>query len=199
MQPADVRAARRPGPAAAPPGARRHHHRVGVAVLMLTGGMLAVWIRLRQQALDAGEAWVPTGVTIPEVPANVMLAGSRRAVGVRPLDGLRRSAGATASTSACRSGSSAFSGWPSSTPRPTSTSTHRPAHRRSGYAGMFYAITGMVIVLASHRRRVHRRRRVPHPRRPRRPTRRSSLAHLVYWYVVAAAFCAVWLIVYVTK
>ena len=37
--------------------------------------MLAVWILQRERALDAGEPWVPEGVTIPQVPANVMLIG----------------------------------------------------------------------------------------------------------------------------
>ena len=47
----------------------------GVATVMLIGGMLAVWILQRERAIDAEGTWVPEGVTIPEVPANVMLIG----------------------------------------------------------------------------------------------------------------------------
>ena len=31
----------------------------GVATWMLIGGMLAIWILLRERALDAGEPWLP--------------------------------------------------------------------------------------------------------------------------------------------
>ena len=43
------------------------------AIAMLIGGMLAVWALQRTRALDAGNSWLPSDVTIPEVPANVML------------------------------------------------------------------------------------------------------------------------------
>ena len=47
----------------------------GVAVVMLVGGMLAIWILQRERTLDAGELWIPKGASIPEVPSNVMLIG----------------------------------------------------------------------------------------------------------------------------
>ena len=47
----------------------------GVATAMLVGGMLAVWVLQRDRSIDAVGTWVPEGVTIPEVPANVMLIG----------------------------------------------------------------------------------------------------------------------------
>ena len=44
-----------------------------MAMIMLAGGMLAVWLVQRDATLAAGELWIPKGVAIPEVPANVML------------------------------------------------------------------------------------------------------------------------------
>jgi len=44
-----------------------------VAMTMLTGGMLGVWMLLRSRVLDAGSDWIPSGLTVPEVPSNIML------------------------------------------------------------------------------------------------------------------------------
>jgi cytochrome c oxidase subunit 3 len=60
-----------------PPPARRQvlvgASLAAVAMAMLIGGMLAVWLLMRTRAIDAGESWLPSGVTIPEVPSNIML------------------------------------------------------------------------------------------------------------------------------
>ena len=63
-------------PAPAPPP--RRQVLIGTAVasmgaLTLIGGMLAVYIRLRENARDVDQPWVPDGVRIPDVPSNVML------------------------------------------------------------------------------------------------------------------------------
>ena len=63
-----------PGPTPAP----RRQTLVGMAfaavgIIMLIGGMLAVWLLQRTEALDAGESWLPSGVVIPEVPSNIIL------------------------------------------------------------------------------------------------------------------------------
>ena len=39
----------------------------GVAMLMVTGGMLGIWILMRERAFEAEGTWVPEGITIPEV------------------------------------------------------------------------------------------------------------------------------------
>ena len=44
-----------------------------MAMIMLAGGMLAVWLLQRDTTLAAGDTWIPKGVGVPEVPANVML------------------------------------------------------------------------------------------------------------------------------
>ena len=63
-------------PAPAPPARRQVLVGTAVAslgVVTLIGGMLAVYIRLREDVRSTGEPWVPESVTIPEVPTNVML------------------------------------------------------------------------------------------------------------------------------
>jgi heme/copper-type cytochrome/quinol oxidase subunit 3 len=169
----------------------------GVATLMLVGGMLAVWILQRQRALDAGEPWVPKGIIIPEVPSNVMVItvwglcvfaqwaawSARRADRAHTAVALGLSALMALAVINAQAYVYAQMGL---------------AIADSGYAGMFYAITGTMIALlvcglvftgvAAFRflgGRTADQELV------------SALA--LYWYVLAAAFSAVWLIVYVTK
>ena len=62
------------GPAAAP---RRQviagSVMASVAMIMLTGGMLAVWSEQRTNFVESEGTWLPNGVVIPEVAANVAL------------------------------------------------------------------------------------------------------------------------------
>lgn len=64
-----------PAPAPAP----RRQVFVGTALACaagaaLMGGMLALWMRFREVAVNGPEnRWLPKGVVIPEVPSNVML------------------------------------------------------------------------------------------------------------------------------
>jgi len=44
-----------------------------VAMVMLTAGMLGIWAVKRTAVVDTGEAWIPSGVDVPEVPTNVIL------------------------------------------------------------------------------------------------------------------------------
>ncbi len=44
-----------------------------VAIIMLTGGMLAVWLLQRTRGARRRRELAPDGVIIPEVPANIML------------------------------------------------------------------------------------------------------------------------------
>ncbi len=63
---------------AAPAPAPRRQILVGTAVTCaaltaLFGGMFALYLRLRDQTLAASGNWLPDGVSVPMVPANVML------------------------------------------------------------------------------------------------------------------------------
>jgi len=170
-----------------------------VAAMMLIGGMLAVYIRLRQQTLDSADdaVWVPDGITIPEVPVNVMLmsfftlclfaqwavyAARRRdrphlgvALGLVALIGLAiiNAQGYVYNRMELPVGETAF-------------------------AGMFYAVTGAMLALviigvaftAVAAFRVLGGREAD---------TEIVAANALYWYVLSAVFSALWLIVYVTK
>jgi len=187
-------------PAPAPPPRRQVF--VGTAIasasaLMLIGGMLAVWILQRNHAIDAGEEWLPRGVTLPEVAANVMLitvlvipmfaqwavyAARRRD---RVHLGLALSLVALLGLAAVNAQAYIYS-------------QAEIAVADSGYAPMFYAVTGTVVALliigvvfslVTLFRLLGGR------------DSESELAasNALYWYVLTVVFSAVWLIVYVTK
>jgi heme/copper-type cytochrome/quinol oxidase subunit 3 len=169
----------------------------GVASIMLVGGMLAIWVLQRQRTIDAGETWVPKGIVIPEVPANVMLVGvwglcvfaqwacwsARRAD--RPHTALALSITGVMGIAIINAQAYVYS------------QLDLPI-AGSGYAGMFYAITGTMIALftiglvftgvAAFRFLGGRTQ-----------DQEIVAANAMYWYVLAAAFSAVWLLVYVTK
>ena len=188
-------------PAAPPPPPRRQVLVAttigGVAVLMLTGGMLSLYIRLRTQVLNTGDSWVPNGVKIPEVPANVMLAGLAGLLVFAhwTVYGIRRRDRVHVSLSLGLVGLLGLA--------IINAQVYIYQHldlpiASNGYAGMFYAITGMVLVLLVIGvvfTTVCAFRILG----GRDEDQELVLAHLVYWYAVTAAFCAVWLIVYVTK
>jgi heme/copper-type cytochrome/quinol oxidase subunit 3 len=170
-----------------------------VAAMMLIGGMLAVYIRIRQQTLGSADdaVWVPDDITIPEVPVNVMLisfftlclfaqwavyAARRRdrphvglALGLVALIGLAiiNAQGYIYNRMELPIGETAF-------------------------AGMFYAVTGAMLALviigvaftAVAAFRVLGGREAD---------TEIVAAHALYWYVLSAVFSALWLIVYVTR
>jgi heme/copper-type cytochrome/quinol oxidase subunit 3 len=170
----------------------------GVAAVMLVGGMLAVWILQRERAIDAGGTWLPDGITIPEVPANVMLIGvwgmcvfaqwaswsARRAD--RAHTGLALGIVAVMTVALINAQAYVY------------TQMGVTVTDETGYGAMFYAVTGTVIALfivglgftgvAAFRFLGGRT-----------ADREIVAAHALYWYVLAAVFSAVWLIVYVTK
>jgi heme/copper-type cytochrome/quinol oxidase subunit 3 len=169
----------------------------GVATIMLIGGMLAVWVLQRERALDAEGTWLPQGVTIPEVPTNVMLIGvwavtvfaqwavyaARR--GDKVHTGL--ALGIVAVMTLALINAQAF----------VYNQIELPI-ADSGYAGMFFAITGTMLALfivGLGFTAVTAFRYLG----GRTSDRGLVAAHALYWYVLAAVFSAVWLIVYVTK
>ena len=68
-----------------------------------------------------------------------------------------------------------------------------------GYAGHVLRHHRHVFALHDRRRGVHRRHRVPLPRRSQAATARSSPPTPSYWYFLAAVYAAMWFVVYVTK
>lgn len=167
-----------------------------VAMAMLAGGMLAVWSLQRRRTVDAGEAWLPSGVTVPEVPVNVMLiafAGIATfvqwAVWAAKRDDRGNVAfalGINALTAIMVINAQAF------------------VYAEMGigigdgaYAAMFYAVTGMFMTLMIIG--VMFTAVVAFRFLGGRSDREIVAAHAIYWYAVAVVFAAIWFVVYITK
>jgi heme/copper-type cytochrome/quinol oxidase subunit 3 len=187
-------------PAPAPPPRRQVLIGTAVAsmgVLTLMGGLLAVYIRLREDARDTGESWVPEGVTIPEVPSNVMLISFFALVlfaqwtvyAARHRDRVHigLSLGLVGLVGLAIVNAQAYVYNRMALPAADST-----------YASLFYAVTGtttVLVVVGLVFTAVTAFRLLG----GRESDQEIVAAHALYWYVLTAAFCAVWLIVYVSK
>jgi heme/copper-type cytochrome/quinol oxidase subunit 3 len=189
-------------PAPAPPPRRQvlvGTALAGAGTLMIIGGMLAVWVLQRERALDGPEGtWVPSDVTIPEVPTNVMLIGMFALVlfaqwavyaarrGDRTHTGL--AFGLVGLLGLAVINAQAYV-W---------NQIELPIAEEGGYAGMFYAVTGtmtVLLVVGVVFTGVTAFRYLG----GRTTDREIVAAHALYWYVLTVAFCAVWFVVYVTK
>jgi cytochrome c oxidase subunit 3 len=186
---------------AAPSAAPRRQLFVGTAVAcvagtMLIGGMCAIWVLIRQRHVDAGERF-PGKYIITEVATNVMLmtvfalclfaqwavySGKR---GDRAHTGL--ALGVVGLLAVAFINAQSFVWHDMAVPI-----------RENYYGALFYALTGtmtalVVIGLAFSAitafRTLGGRLRDPE----------ILSAHALYWYFTAAAYSAVWFVVYVTK
>ncbi len=188
-------------PAAAPPAPRRQLFigtALGVAAgTMLIGGMLAVYVLLRERFLDGGGERFPADYIIPEVASNVMLmtiwglclfaqwavySGSR---GDRAHTALALVV--TAILAVAFINAQAF------------VYINMGVEMSADYYGaLFYAVTGTMtaIVAAGLFYTAVAAFRVLGGRL--RETEILS-AHALFWYFAAAAYSAVWFVVYVTK
>ena len=166
-----------------------------VAGSMLIGGMLAVWLLQRQRVADAGGRF-PAEFTIPEVASNVMLVtiyglclfAQWSVYAARRDDraNLGLSLGLVGVMGVAFINAQAF----------VYVDMEMPI-AEGGYPGMFYAITGtmLALVIAGLAFTAVTAFRVLGGR----SDRPLVAAHALYWYFVAAAFSAVWFVVYVTK
>lgn len=186
------------GPAPAP----RNQLLVGttlasIAMVMLTGGMLAVWAVKRSSAIEAGQSWLPSGVTVPEVPTNVMLIAfpalcsfAQWAVWAAKRDDRANTVfalGTTAFVALLIFNAQAFV-W----------SQMGVAVGEGEYGSMFFAITGTFAALmvvgilftgvTAFRYLAGRTRE-----------REILTAHAIFWYAMTAVYSAIWFLVYVTK
>jgi cytochrome c oxidase subunit 3 len=167
-----------------------------MAIAMVVGGMLAVWVLQRTRANDAGESWVPSGVTIPEVPTNVMLIAfvavctfAQWAVWAGKHDDRGHALlalGLTGMIALMIVNAQAFV-------------YHEIGlgAADSAYASMFYAVTGMFValMLAGFIFTVI----VTFRQFGGRTDSELLVAHALFWYVMSAAYAAIWYVVYVLK
>jgi heme/copper-type cytochrome/quinol oxidase subunit 3 len=176
----------------------------GAAGLMLVGGMMATWLQFRADAPVRESAkrgfikdWMPERIIVPEVAANIMLLGllvvcvmAQWAVySAKRNDRTHTSLalGVTALMALAVINAQIFI-W-----------TQMGVGARDGaFHSMFYASTGAMTALllsglvftavASFRYLGGRTKEVE-----------LVSAHALYWYFLAAAFCAVWFVIYVQK
>jgi cytochrome c oxidase subunit 3 len=159
--------------------------------------MLAIWAVKRSAAIDGGEAWLPDGVTVPEVPTNVMLIAfaalcsfAQWAIWSAQRDDRANTVfalGCTAFVALLIINAQAFV-----------YSQIDLSVTDGAYGSMFYAITGTFLALmvvgllftavAAFRYLAGRTR-----------DREILTAHAIYWYAMTAVFAAIWFVVYVIK
>ena len=175
------------------------------AMVMMVSGMLAVWMKFRAAAPTRASSdglyqikdWLPADIKIPEVAANTMFStffvaclmaqwavysAKRKDSGHRSLALLITSVIGVAIINA------QVAVW----------SQMGIGVRDGAYQTMFYAVTGTMVVLvaigiafgvAAYFRSVG----------GRSDDLQVVSAHALYWYVLTAAFTAVWFLVYVQK
>ncbi len=187
--------------AAAPSSAPRRQVLVGtafacVAGTMLVGGMLAVWLVIRDRAIAAEGTWVPPDVTIPEVPSNIMLI-SFLALVVFAQWAVYAARRGERSSAALALGATGLVAIAVVNAQAFVYSQMGLPIADTAYGPMFYAVTGVFLVLmvVGLAFTVVTAFRVLGGR----SDGDVVAAHALYWYFVAAAFAAIWLIVYVTK
>jgi cytochrome c oxidase subunit 3 len=187
----------------APAPAPRRQVLVGTAVaaaagIALLGGMLAMWLRFRDEAMNGADGrWFPDGVSVPLVAANVMLIAliplcifAQWAVysakrDDKPHTGLALGLVGLMALAFINAQAYIYS------------QMKLPADGGT-FAAMFYAITGAMMALAiigvvftcvTAFRYLG----------GRTTDRELVAAHALYWYVLSAGFTALWFVVYVTK
>lgn len=188
-----------PAPAPAP----RRQLLVGTALasaasIALVGGMLALWVRFREQAINGPtHRWLPEGVTIPEVAANVML------IALIPLCVFAQWAVYSAKRddkphTGLALGLTGLIGIALINAQAYIYSQMKVPAAEGTFGAMFYALTGVVTALAVIGvvfSAVTAFRYLG----GRTTDREVVAAHALYWYSYSAVFMALWFVVYVTK
>jgi cytochrome c oxidase subunit 3 len=188
-------------PAAAPPAPRRQLL-VGTALACvagstLVGGMLAVWVLLRERFLDGGGERFPVDYIITEVASNVMLMTiftlclfAQWAVYSAKRDDRAHTGlalGIVGVLAIAFVNGQAFVWYTMAVPL-----------AENHYGALFYAVTGTMtaLVIAGI---VYTAVAAVRALGGRLGEVEVLSAHALYWYFAAAAYTAVWFVVYVTK
>jgi cytochrome c oxidase subunit 3 len=171
---------------------------VSAAAASLVGGMLALWVRFRHEAISGStHAWVPKGVRIPMVPANTML------LTLVPLCVFAQWAVYSAKRqdrphTALALGLVALLGVLFVNAQAFIYATMKLPARQGAYSAMFYSITGVMVLLAVAGIAFS----VATAFRflgGRNADRDVVAAHALYWYAISIVFAMLWFVVYVTK
>ncbi|WP_040495919.1 cytochrome c oxidase subunit 3 [Ilumatobacter nonamiensis] len=168
-----------------------------VAMIMLTGGMLGVWAVKRSAVVDAGESWLPSGVTVPEVPTNVILIAFPALCSFAQWAVWASKRNDKANT-VFALGTSAFVALLIVNAQAFVWNQMGVVVADGEYGSMFYALTGtfmalmvvgLLLSLVSMFRYLAGRTR----------DREILIAHAIFWYAMTAVYTAIWFLVYVTK
>ncbi|MGZ4671181.1 MAG: cytochrome c oxidase subunit 3 [Ilumatobacteraceae bacterium] len=192
-------------PSAAAPAPRRQMF-VGTAVGCvaagsLIGAMLALWMRMRTDALDSAKAlWIPKGIKVPMVPANTMLLAfvpicvfAQWAVYAAKRDARSHTAMALALVGVI--GLAVINAQAFIYARMKLPVNEKGA---TAFNSMFYALTGtfvVLVIIGIGFSAITAFRYLG----GRTTDREIVSAHALYWYFLSAVFCALWFVVYVTK
>jgi heme/copper-type cytochrome/quinol oxidase subunit 3 len=192
-----------PAPAPAP----RRQILVGTAIacaagVALVGGMLALWLRFRQEAIDATDRWVPEGIKVPLVPANIMLlvfipicVFAQWAVYAAKRDDKPHTGAALGLVGLL---GIAFINAQANIYARIKMPAAAGASADGSFNTMFYTITGVVLALAIIGvvfSAVTAFRYLG----GRTVDREVVAAHAMYWYFLSVVFTMLWFVVYVTK
>lgn len=185
----------------APAPAPRRQLLVGTALACaagttLVGGMLAVWMVMRDRAIATEGTWVPSGTTIPEVAANIIVV-SFGALLVFAHWAIHAAARRQRSSAAMALGTTAVVAVAIINAQAYLYAQMELPIAETAYGPMFYAITGVFLALTF----VGLAFTIVTAFRVLGGRGDSDIvvSHAVYWYFVAAAYAAIWFFVYVTK
>ena len=168
-----------------------------VAMVMLTGGMLAIWAVKRSAAIEAGQNWLPDGTIVPEVPSNVVLIAFPALCSFAQWAVWASKRNDRANT-VFALGVSAFVALLILNAQAFIWNQMGIAVADGQYGSMFYAITGtffalvmagLLFSLVTTFRYLAGRTR----------EREILIAHAIFWYAMTAVYAAIWFLVYVTK
>ncbi|MBU6315390.1 MAG: cytochrome c oxidase subunit 3 [Acidobacteria bacterium] len=168
------------------------------AATALIGGMLALFLRFREAAMNSAEGlWLPKGTNVPLVPANVML------IALLPLCIFAQWAVYSAKRDdRPHTGAALFLvlllGVALINAQAYIWTTMGLAANGGTYNIMFYAVTGVTTALAIVGV-VFSAITAFRYLSGRDTDREVVAAHALYWYCFSAIFALVWFVVYVTK
>lgn len=167
------------------------------AAASLFGGMLALWLRFRDAGIKADGRWVPDGVAVPMVPANIMLISlipigvfAQWAVYAAKRDDKQHAGLALALVGVMGLlfiNAQAY----------IYSQMKLPANGGS-YNSMFYTLTG-ALVAAAIAGVVFSAVTAFRYLGGRTADREVVAAHALYWYALSGVYTLLWFVVYVTK
>jgi len=186
----------------APAPAPRRQLFVGTAIasaamLSLFGGMLALYLRFRDEALATEGRWIPEGATIQMVPANIMLLAFIP-IGVFAQWAVYSAKREDRPHTGAALGLTGIIGLMFINAQAYIYSQMDLAANSGTYAVLFYGLTGALmaaaiggVVFSAVCAFRYLGGRVT--------DREVVSAHALYWYTLSGAFAMLWFVVYVTK